>query len=31
LDGKEELYFKGNNTDLDYKLRSVVAVVAAEE
>jgi hypothetical protein len=29
LDGKEELYFKGNNTDLDYKLRSVVA--AAQE
>jgi hypothetical protein len=35
LDGTEELYFKGNNTDLDYKLRSLVAVaqeqVVAEE
>jgi hypothetical protein len=29
LDGKEELYFKGNNTDLDYKVRS--AVVAAQQ
>jgi hypothetical protein len=27
VDGTEELYFKGNNTDLDYKLRSVVAEV----
>ena len=27
VDGKEELYFKGNNTDLDYKLRSVVVEV----
>jgi hypothetical protein len=29
VDGTEELYFKGNNTDLDYKLRSVV--MAAQE
>lgn len=29
LDGTEELYFKGNNTDLDYQLRSIV--VAAQE